>query len=685
MNPVATFPAMNGLDRFVASEMFPVLRESSTPVARWMQQNGVADAGLLGSLEQQGLLATAARRIVEVSLAGNLALTVSHLLSAEGLEWYREHVPNKPVTNNHWAKIPGLLLCADVAAVASDLYAADAKPTMSHVGQTVGSLRIRELLGCGPLRTVYQAESLFGGGKLAVKIIPTHGEGCAIGERFLNGALVASCLGLPGCHPVHFSSRDFGCAFLVMPLMEQGSLDDRHQKNLLPACEATQWCAQTARILAAIHTAGYAHGNIKLGNILIGATGPVLTDFALPDEALSPNSPLTYERQQSDVQALLRVYEELLGLNRLPWEQGGPPSAPAGCVAILENSYSSASELAEALDDVADSLTNQHTVSLASHVLETMEELTPSLPLPNVGDTLGKCVLTAKIGVGSTGVVYKAMHQTLGVDVAVKVLSTVTHTQQELVGQFRAEAQMLARMNHPNIVRIWDFENRADCLPYLILEFVDGQNLAELLKIRRQLPSAEAIKLFTQVVGGLQAARQQTGLIHRDIKPANILLNRDGIVKVADLGLSSILENEKELTAKIAGTPAYMPPEQADGIHLTDVRSDIYSLGVTLYETVTGRVPFAGKSRTELIYRHALEKPLAPAQIVDTIPIQLSNTILKMLAKLPDDRFQNYDELLAAFSGATPMSKEPVAKEPHKDVTPSRLASFKRLFTRPKA
>jgi serine/threonine protein kinase len=412
----------------------------------------------------------------------------------------------------------------------------------------------------------------------------------------------------------------------------------------------------------------------------------VLTDFALPDEALSPNSPITHELQLADMTALLSMYEELLGPELFPWEQGWKQDGhiPQACRALLETRFTSAAELGDAFEDTYQTLANRGTVDLAAHFTETSNDLDPPVPLPNVGDTLGKCVLTAKIGEGSTGVVYKAQHQTLGIEVAVKVLSTVSHSQQELVGQFQAEARTLARLNHPNIVRIWDFENQVGHLPYLILEYIDGQNLAELLKMRRSLTPAEALPLFTQVVAGLKAAHQQAGLIHRDIKPANVLLSRDGIVKVADLGLASILDNEKELAAKIAGTPAYMPPEQADGIQWTDLRSDIYSLGVTMYETVTGRVPFVGKSRTELLYRHAFEKPIPPAQLVTAVPQAFSAVIMKMLEKKPDDRFRSYDELLAAMTGHHSLNSLPQTKEPSKDSTPSRLASIKRLFTRPK-
>jgi serine/threonine protein kinase len=731
MNVDAKLTIFNGIDTFFLNEIINRPSEECVNVAEWLSKHRALGESLVGALEREGVLLDTASRIIDASLVGNLALpTRQALFSPRGLDWLRrcsmyfDHDGEElgSTIPHHFAKIPGLLIAPDSSLAMAEFYRAEAQLQDLEISQTVGSYRIRDLLGQGDKRSVYRAENVFGGAVSAVKVIPTLGkQGAALGERFLNGALVASCLGVSGCHPIHLGSRDFGCAFLVMPLVDEGSVHDRHQRAPLAPDEATSICAQAARTLAAIHSAGYAHGNIKVGNILLGRTGVMLTDFSLPDGALSPHSPITTILQQADVAALLGIYGELLGPELFPWEQNwsAHENVPTQCRALSQRHFASAVSLADALEEVLSSFTrlskeeviptfvvtsddpatatdvveekviqtSHHvsTLDVAAHFFETTQEDEQRISLPKVGDTLGKCLLTGKIGEGSTGLVFRAMHQTLGIQVAVKVLATVAHSHQELAGQFQAEAQMLARLNHPNIVRIWDFENRDDQLPYLILEYIDGQNLADLIKMRGTLTVPEIIVLFTQAVTGLKAAHQQTGLIHRDIKPANILLASDGTVKVADLGLASILENEKDLTAKIAGTPAYMPPEQFDGIKRTDHRSDIYSLGVTMYEAATGVVPFRGKSRTELIYRHASEPPLAPEQLNPAIPVGLSAIILKMLAKKPEDRFQNYDSILGALNAlASATAAKNNMNQGNPKESSGKLSSLKRLLFRAK-
>lgn len=277
---------------------------------------------------------------------------------------------------------------------------------------------------------------------------------------------------------------------------------------------------------------------------------------------------------------------------------------------------------------------------------------------PEPGQEIGKFFLVEQIGQGGTAVVFRALHRVLSIPVALKFLK-IDHRDVlaaegdiDVFEQLRKEAQLLARFNHPNIVRVFDFEDSAE-MPFLVMEFVDGLSLADMIQHCGRLRPDRAAKILLQVADGLAAAQKKTGLVHRDIKPANILLSRDGSIKLADLGLALAGAQEAanaEQSTILAGTVAYMAPEQALPNPVIDHRSDIYSLGATFYHALTGEMPFRGKSRIELIYKHAKEAPHPPHLAVPGLDPLYSEIALKMLSKDPRERYQSYEDLLAALS-----------------------------------
>lgn len=281
-----------------------------------------------------------------------------------------------------------------------------------------------------------------------------------------------------------------------------------------------------------------------------------------------------------------------------------------------------------------------------------------------VGDQVGKYLLIEQIGSGGTAHVFRALHRVLNIPVAIKVLKmdggdVLSESENEIFEQLRKEAQLLARFNHPNIVRVYDFEEESH-YPFLVMEFVDGLSLSEVISHAGRLRADRAAKIILQVAEGLASAQKKTGLVHRDVKPGNILLSRDGGVKLADLGLALALNWHKpriDSTAVLAGTAAYMSPEQAQGSAQVDHRSDIYSLGATMYHAVTGEMPFKGKSRMEMILKHSQETPPPPHQLVPGVDVAYSELIYKMLAKKPEERFQTYDELIDALRFLTSRSE----------------------------
>jgi serine/threonine protein kinase len=288
---------------------------------------------------------------------------------------------------------------------------------------------------------------------------------------------------------------------------------------------------------------------------------------------------------------------------------------------------------------------------------------------PAVGRWMGKCLLTELVGRGGSAMVFRALHTTLRIPVAVKVLLLdQIERDRRVLDLLGEEAALLARLNHPNIVRVLDFEGDAT-YPYLVLEFVEGLSLADLISQSGRLRPDRAVGVMRQVCAGLAEARR-LGVVHRDIKPANILVARDGAAKIVDLGLAVIVgagpSNKSSSAAGLdvlAGTVAYMAPEQSLGGTDLDHRCDIYSLGATFYHAVTGQVPFRGRTMLEVMRKHAQEPvPLAHLAAPD-VPPGFSEVIARMMAKQPTERYADYAELDAALAGLVgkPPAERPAA------------------------
>lgn len=276
-------------------------------------------------------------------------------------------------------------------------------------------------------------------------------------------------------------------------------------------------------------------------------------------------------------------------------------------------------------------------------------------PILQSGTLLGKCLLTARIARGSTGVVFKAYHQSLNLTVAIKALDTeAVENDPGLREQFCLEARLLAQLDHPHVVKVLYFDDTGP-MPYLVLECIEGLTLSELIQQSGRLRCDKAARMALEVARGLEAAHK-LDIVHRDVKPANILITRDGKAKLADLGLAIVGERMNGRMPSpsgadgMAGTVAYMPPEQALAPAAVDFRADIYALGATLYHALTGQMPFRGATRAEVLHKHATEMPLPPHQVVPGVDPALVPIVLKMLAKRPEERFQTYAELVDALA-----------------------------------
>ncbi len=270
--------------------------------------------------------------------------------------------------------------------------------------------------------------------------------------------------------------------------------------------------------------------------------------------------------------------------------------------------------------------------------------------------------LTAHLARGGMADVYQGHDRLLNRKVAVKVLHSQLSNDEAFVKRFRKEAQAAANLTHPNIVGIYDW-GQFDSTYFIVMELVEGRSLREVLKSEGTLLPRRAVEIAADVSAALSVAHR-AGLVHRDIKPGNILLAPDGTVKVTDFGIARAWDDSQELTktGAVMGTATYFSPEQAQG-STADERSDVYSVGVVLFEMLTGTPPFRGDNPMAVAYQHVSQPAMAPSSINADVPAPLDRIVLTALAKAPEDRYQTAEEmrqdLWAALQGREPAAPVP--------------------------
>ncbi|MBN2387583.1 MAG: protein kinase [Anaerolineales bacterium] len=267
------------------------------------------------------------------------------------------------------------------------------------------------------------------------------------------------------------------------------------------------------------------------------------------------------------------------------------------------------------------------------------------------GENVGPYRIIEQLGQGGMATVYKAYHAGLDRYVALKVLNMVFLNDLSFLARFEREARLLARLEHPNIVPIHDIAEQ-DGRPYLVMKFIEGETLKARL-VKETLPPGQAAAILRAVGAALSFAHAQ-GILHRDVKPSNVLLEQGGQVYLADFGLARMAEGTTStLTGDmVVGTPHYISPEQATGRTDLDHRTDIYSLGIMLYEMSVGRVPFDADTPIAVIRDH-IQAPLPlPRSLNPDVSPDLERVLLKALAKQPEDRFANVESLVEAFCNA---------------------------------
>lgn len=295
------------------------------------------------------------------------------------------------------------------------------------------------------------------------------------------------------------------------------------------------------------------------------------------------------------------------------------------------------------------------------------------------GDVVGQYQIIGPLGQGGMAAVFKAYHPQLDRHVAIKFIHQTFLEDASFIARFQREAKIIARLDHPNIVPVYDY-SEYNKQPYLVMKYIEGQTLRELMT---EMPMPEMLDVMSSVADGLTYAHNQ-GVLHRDIKPGNIIVDNQKRPYITDFGLARIVQSGQSTLSQdmLLGTPHYVSPEQAKGIDNLGPPADIYSLGVVLYEIAVGRVPFSGNTPYAIVHDHIYSPLPRPSDLNDSVSPQVEDVLMKALAKEPSERYHSATELVNAFREAqlsTPQTAKAattVARQPEPPPVPAVSATL---------
>ncbi len=497
-----------------------------------------------------------------------------------------------------------------------------------------------------------------------------------------------------------------GRKFITMDFIEGRDLKSiLNEREKIPAAEAVPIVQQICRGLEAAHVEGVVHRDLKPQNIMLDDTGRVwLMDFGLarsmelsgltrtgvlmgtPDYMSPEQARAEKVDARSDLFSLGIIFFEML-TGRLPFQadtlmakllqrvqqEAVPvmeidPTIPPGVSAVVskclerdvKKRYQSVHEILDDLLGDTRTISSSGSSSSSGSGQGSAPSGSPAMSLAELGpgSEFGpRYRIESVIGEGGMGKVYKAYDSDLDRTVALKLVRPELAKDANSLQRFKQELLLASRISHRNILRIHDLGD-VNGVKFISMAFVQGMDLHDLIAQQGRLPVERAVNIAKQLAGALEAAHAE-GVVHRDLKPRNVLIDVDDHIYVSDFGLAKSLDTDKTGVTRVGevlGTPRYMSPEQAES-KAADNRSDLYSLGIILYEMVTGEVPFTGESSLQVMFQHVQQQPKDPRQLNREVPEYLATIILKCLEKDPALRYQNAQELMRDLESGTPPTR----------------------------
>jgi len=522
-----------------------------------------------------------------------------------------------------------------------------------------GRLEITRKLGQGRHAEVFEAYDRVLQKKLAAKRypLPTSGEPDMV-NRFLREAHKVSELSHPNLVTVYGIGEDSEGRYILEELVDGRTLREILDERIrIEPVRVMEIATQVCDLLAYAHRKGVIHRDLRPENIfLVGQDQVKVSDFGLKarmsDSSATEGRAVCYaapealraERvdERSDIYAMgVILYEVLLGEPPFPADTASfdhlnvPPPFPTKMDRTLP----------AFLRKIIERCLEKDRTRRYRSATQVLDELKASAIVPGV-IIADRYEIVRELGIGGMGRIYQALDRELDEPVALKVLRA-GDAEGRQVERFLREIKMARKISHANVVKVYDLGSWKEHR-YITMEYIDGMNLEQWVRLRAALDIPVAVKLLVDVARGLESAHA-LGIIHRDIKPQNILLKDGSIPKILDFGIARGSKGVDMTTAGfVMGSPKYMSPEQVQALPL-DARTDIYSMGVVMYFVFTGREPFVGDTPSVIAYKHIGETPRPPREVNPSIPVWLNDLILKALEKDRDKRHPTVGDLAAAL------------------------------------
>ena len=585
--------------------------------------------------------------------------------------------------------------------------ASDAKDSL--IGTRIREYEILDVIGKGGMGAVYRANHIYLEEERAVKVIhaPLAEANASFVDRFIREAKILTKLRHPDLVELYeFGRLEENMFFMVMELMKGESVRQRMKKlGRIPIPDALRIIREAANGLNVAHQRGIIHRDISPDNLMLvktpegneitkvidfGIAKPLYQEthrYTLADmfigkpEFSSPEQCGAHEEGEQ-IDARADIYSLAVTLYyiisaKLPFSattpQGylvkhaseppkpvsahfAPGELPDGIEKLItkalskkrEDRHASMAEFASEIERIQSAMTRSQSGSKL-----VAGELRPGMTFAR------RYEIDEKLGRGGMGVVYKAQDKLLEIPVALKTMNPGIADDQRVLNRLKREVVLARKISHPNVCRIYDI-GESDGIHYVSMELLEGKPLSDIILTQGAIPVSESLRIVKQILDAVEAAHA-VGVLHRDLKPQNIHVDSTGRTHIMDFGISTSSDVSRlTQTGGLVGTPRYMAPEQFSG-GKPDLRADIYSIGIILFEMITGALPYEANTPASVMYAHLNQPPKKPSDLISDLPPRLEGVILKALEKLPENRFQTVGEFRSALEPFARPSLEPAS------------------------